>query len=147
MTRPINETPYEGIGGRDTLVRVLGRVFRERLPQDEKTRDTVWPLFVRLHENEPMLEAHVQKVAQALGKLLGGPGPDVSLQTLANWHGGVGPAGNRLTGEQFDLTLGVIVEELHNEGNGVGETVLEAAGPAVPAIRSAIVDGIVPTQP
>ncbi|HEX8762769.1 MAG TPA: hypothetical protein VF733_03335 [Candidatus Saccharimonadales bacterium] len=131
----------------DPVVRVLYRVFAHRLPHDERTRETVWPMFADSMEADRDARAmHVRKVAQSLGALAGAGGREPSLQQLADWHANVRKledgSTSRMTGDQFDTTLGIIVEELDAEG--MKDAVLAVVGPKLEDIRAAIVHGIVP---
>lgn len=131
------------------VVRVLHGVFTEEMQQDPELKEEVWDeLFGPAMDGNPeKLATHIVVVAAEIGKIAT-KGSAPNLAALARGHAEVRtlPDGSRgrMTERQFDLTFGAIATALDNAnlGAAVDEVALK-----LPAIKAAIVEGIVPDAP
>src|SRR5688572_29981635 len=131
------------------VVRVLHGVFTEGMQQDPELKQEVWDeLFGPAMDGNPeKLATHIVVVATEIGKIAT-RGSTPNLAALARGHADVRtlPDGSkgRMTEQQFDMTFGAIATGLDNAG--LSEAVDEVAS-KLPAIKAAIVEGIVPDVP
>lgn len=158
MTEAI--TAYDKIGGSEVIERFVGKAIR-KIPEDARTRETVWPNFESLLKRNPdltpeqALDKHIIFVSRLIGLILKMPDEarlnDRSLKRLSKQHenAGGGP-GQRMSPDNFDDVISLMVEASAEEPpteeyGGVHDIFVASMGPKLPDIRDAITHGDLPT--
>lgn len=131
------------------VVRVVHEVFTGDLQHDPELKREVWDeLFgSTMNDNPEKLATHIVVVAAEIGKIAA-KGAVPNLSALARGHAEVRtlPDGSkgRMTELQFNMTFGAIATALDNANLGAAVDEVELK---LPAIKMAIVEGIVPDAP